>query len=149
VTRSRIPKGWHGRREHNDPSFSPHLLDQYVIREVRVTHWVHTNRFMVSIGLTATFRTERMSSFSLTKRFSLGFENASHPFFLRKAVIDLSMVTFLVSGAPSYLERFKRNDPLLLQSVRSPDKKLKIPVYAFGEFEVPKPPPPDPDDIPF
>jgi hypothetical protein len=137
-----------GRKVWNFPAFSPERLGEYVVREVRVTHWVRLNRFMITINVTASLYNQHVSGFSLLKRLRFGFEECERPFFVRQMSVMESTITFLVSGAPSYLERFKRSAPLLLQSVRNPNIKLRIPAYTFGVLEVPKPDPSDPD-MPF
>lgn len=137
-----------GRTAWNFPAFSPEKLGEYVVREATVTHWVRYDRFLISINVTISLYNQRVRGFSLAKRLRMSFEESSSPFFVKQVDVEESTILICVAGAPGHLERFKRSAPLLLQSIKYPDRKLKIGQYTFGVLEVPKPDP-DPDDIPF
>lgn len=126
------------RKAGDHPPFSPEELDQYVVRSAHVTHWPGANCFMVSIVMEAPLYSHRMKELFLAKRLRFGFEDSEHTFFLKEATVQELTITFCVSSAPGYLERFMRFDPLLLRSVLKPEVKLRIPAYTFSVFEVPK-----------
>ena len=126
------------RKAEDHPPFSPEELDRYVVREAHVTHWPGANRFMVSIIMEAPLYDHRMKGLFLARRLRFGFEDSKHPFFLKEATVQGSTITFCVSADSSYLERFKRSDPLRLQSVLKPELKLRVPAYSFSVLEAPK-----------
>lgn len=126
------------RKAEDHPPFSPESIDTYVIRVVHVTQWPQAKRFMISMVMEAPLYSHRMKGLYLAKRLRFGFDDRTPPFFLKEATVQETMITFCVSSAPGYLERFKRSDPLVMQSVMKPSIKLHIPTYTFSEFEPPR-----------